>query len=150
MKSDIISRRAVLTGVPAVAATNASKPAPEKPALKVIEGYKGPPLPRRPKPSSNEASTSAQPFILPPVQIPQTNPPLYYGWMGMTQRQVNLAFQCACVSHLSEIPAAINRVFDARLEYEAAINAERDMLLAAMLVKYPAAARRIMKKLQRN
>jgi hypothetical protein len=59
-------------------------PAPEKPALRVIEGYKGPPLPRRPKlPTDGE-------LILPPIKLPWKE--VFSTWLGMTSRQANPAF----------------------------------------------------------
>src|SRR6266436_9137823 len=57
------------------------KPAPEKPALRVIEGYKGPPLPRRPKlPTDGE-------LILPPIKLPWKEVFSTLAWHDITPSQ---------------------------------------------------------------
>ena len=78
------------------------KPAPEKPALRVIEGYKGPPLPRRPKlPTDGE-------LILPPIKLPWKE--VFSTWLGMTSRQANPAFyQVAAIDGEKAAAASASR-----------------------------------------
>jgi len=86
-------------------------------------------------------------FILPPVKLDTA---YLSTWVGLTSRQANEMFYAAAAMDDRKAVAAATRVFNAAREMEAALTEYRQVLLGAMQVKWPRAARRIMKGLARR
>jgi hypothetical protein len=85
----------------------------------------------------------AMAFNLPPVCI---GIDIFYPLFGMTNRQVNMAFSELVLDReaLRRFSRALESMREPERLIEAAIEEQRQELLAAMFRRYPAAARRIL------
>jgi hypothetical protein len=81
-------------------------------------------------------------IILPPVKLSYD---AMCHAMGMTRHQVNRAFHLACAIANEDRSQTFRDYTDAQRELEIALDAYRQVLLAALMTEFPKLTRRIMK-----